>query len=332
MFNESYGGFQMKRNIHTVKKSTYMLALAGASMLALSACNSASEEDSTNSSDDSSSANVMTDAMGHDVEIPENPERVLGSYLEDYLVTLGVTPVAQWSTPNGTQTYLEDQLDGVPPISSELPFEEVTSFEPDLIFINNESQLESGMYEQYNTIAPTFVLGDDVTNDWRKALTDIGEILGKSEEAEQALADYETLVSDSKDEIQQAIGEDKVAAIWYVADSYYVVSPTQSSGATLFEDLELEPANVIANLPEDNIEQWNPVTLEALAELDADHMIFINSSEESVDELLNDPVWANVPAVAKDQVYPVDRDSSWLYNGLQAHTQTIESARELLTK
>ncbi|WYP24823.1 ABC transporter substrate-binding protein [Alkalihalobacillus sp. FSL W8-0930] len=320
------------RNIHKVKKSTYMLALASASILALSACGSDSEDESTDSTGTTDSANVMTDAMGHDVNIPENPERVLGTYLEDYLVTLGVTPVAQWSTPNGTQVYLEDQLEGVPPISSELPLEEVTSIDPDFILINDETQIESGLYEQYNSIAPTFVLGDEVTNDWRKTLTELGNILGKSEEAEQALADYDTLVEDSKDAIQQSIGDEKVAAIWYVADTYYTVSPTQSSGATLFEDLELEPANVIADLPDDNIAQWNPVTLESLAELDADHLIFINSSEEAADDLLDDPVWANVPAVSKGQVYPEDRESSWLYNGLQAHTQTIESAKELLTK
>ncbi|MGN7310580.1 ABC transporter substrate-binding protein [Alkalicoccobacillus gibsonii] len=322
------------RTIHTLKKSKYMIALASASILALSACGSSTDDestDSTDSSDATNETNIMTDAMGHEVEIPENPERVLGTYLEDYLVTLGVTPVAQWSAPNGTQVYLEDQLEGVPPISSELPLEEVASTNPDFILINDETQIESGLFEQYNSIAPTFVLGDEVTNDWRKTLTELGKILDKSEEADQALAEYESLVTDSKEEIQQSIGDDKVAAIWYVADTYYTVSPTQSSGATLFEDLELEPANIIADLPEDNIAQWNPVTLEALAELDADHLIFINSSEEAADDLLNDPVWANVPAVSKEQVYPVTRESSWLYNGLQAHKQTIESAKELLT-
>lgn len=105
------------RTIHTLKKSKYMIALASASILALSACGSSTDDestDSTDSSDATNEMNIMTDAMGHEVEIPENPERVLGTYLEDYLVTLGVTPVAQWSAPNGTQVYLEDQLEEVP--------------------------------------------------------------------------------------------------------------------------------------------------------------------------------------------------------------------------
>ena len=320
------------KTFFTYKKSL-TLALSMSTVFALAACGGNEDNDpSATDSTSDSGPRVMTDALGNEVEIPENPERILGSYLEDYLVTLGETPVAQWSVANGTQVYLEDQLEDVPTISSELPPEEVASFDPDLILVGEETQVESGLYEQYDQIAPTFVLGDEVTNDWRKALAKIGEILGKTEEADQALADYEALVDDTKEDIQAVIGEDKVAALWYVADTYYAVSPTQSSGATLFEDLELNPANVNANLPEDNVAQWNPVTLESLAELDADHLILVNSTESTIDDILNDPVWANVPAVTKNQVYDVSRESTWLYTGIQAHTQTVQQAKELLTQ
>ncbi|MCM2674601.1 ABC transporter substrate-binding protein [Alkalicoccobacillus plakortidis] len=320
------------KTLFTYKKSL-TLALSMTTVFALAACGGNEDNDpSANDSTSDSGPRVMTDALGNEVEIPENPERILGSYLEDYLVTLGETPVAQWSVANGTQVYLEGQLEGVPTISSELPPEEVASFDPDLILIGEETQVESGLYDQYDQIAPTFVLGDEVTNDWRKALAKTGEILGKTEEADQALADYEALVDDTKEDIQAAIGEDKVAALWYVADTYYAVSPTQSSGATLFEDLELNPANVNANLPEDNVAQWNPVTLESLAELDADHLILVNSTESSIEDILNDPVWANVPAVIKNQVHGVSRESTWLYTGIQAHTQTVQQAKELLTQ
>lgn len=71
---------------------------------------------------------TLTDAMGHEVTIPANPGRVLGSYLEDALVTLGVTPVAQWSVTNGIQDYLSTELKDVPTISYDLPLEAVTSF------------------------------------------------------------------------------------------------------------------------------------------------------------------------------------------------------------
>lgn len=311
-----------------------VVAVSLTTALALAACGANDTEENNNTSDSGSSdePRVMTDAMGNEVEIPANPDKILGTYLEDYLVTLGETPVAQWTGQTGPQKYLEEKLDGVPPISFELPPEEVASVDPNLILISGVSQVESGLYDQYSQIAPTFVLGDELVKDWRSTLTKIGEVLGKTDEAEQALADYDQLIDESKEEIQNSIGDEKVAALWFIADTYYVVSPTQSSGATLFEDLELTPANVIADLPEDTEAQWNPVTLEALAELDADHLFLINGGEGSSEELLSDPVWANVPAVAADQVYDIANDSSWLYTGIQAHTQTVEETKEILTK
>ncbi|TSB45128.1 ABC transporter substrate-binding protein [Alkalicoccobacillus porphyridii] len=319
-------------------KKRWAVALSLASILTVTACGSdgdadqqADDSQSGNQTEESSEPRVLTDAMGNEVQIPENPERILGSYLEDYLVTLDETPVAQWSVANGPQAYLQNFLADVPTITSDLPPEEVASFNPDLILIGEESQVESGLYDQYNQIAPTYVLGDEISNDWRKALAEIGDILGKSDEADQALAEYDELVDESKEDIQATIGDDKVAALWFVADTYYAVSPTQSSGATLFEDLELNPANIHMTLPEDNVAQWNPVTLEALAELDADHLFLINSSEDSSEEVLNDPVWANVPAVSENQVYDISRDSSWLYTGIQAHTQTVQEAKDILS-
>ena len=48
--------------------------------------------------------------------IPANPQRIIASYLEDHLVTLGVKPAAQWSARDGSsvQDYLQGTLNGVP--------------------------------------------------------------------------------------------------------------------------------------------------------------------------------------------------------------------------
>lgn len=118
---------------------------------------------------------TVTDAMGHKVTVPANPQRVIASYLEDYLVALGVTPVAQWSTKNGTQAYLAAELKDVPPISYDLPLEAVTSFTPDFHIVQSEGSVQNGLYDQLNKIAPTYVLGDEVSSDWRAALLKIGE-------------------------------------------------------------------------------------------------------------------------------------------------------------
>ncbi|MET1168382.1 ABC transporter substrate-binding protein, partial [Bacillus velezensis] len=125
----------------------------------------------TETQTESATERTLTDAMGHEVTIPANPERIIASYLEDHLVTLGVKPAAQWAINNGSglQDYLQTDLNGIPGIASDLPFEAMASFSPDLIIMGSESTVEGEKYEQYNKIAPTYVLGDEVNKDSRQA-------------------------------------------------------------------------------------------------------------------------------------------------------------------
>jgi iron complex transport system substrate-binding protein len=126
---------------------------------------------------------TLKDALGNEVKIPATPQRIIATYLEDPLVALGVKPVAQWSVPNGIQDYLQNDLAGIPNIPYDLPFEAVTSFNPDLIIIASNSEVKDGKYEQYNKIAPTYILGDEINKDWRQALLKIGEVLNKNAES-----------------------------------------------------------------------------------------------------------------------------------------------------
>ncbi|WP_256253021.1 hypothetical protein [Paenibacillus sp. UNC496MF] len=59
--------------------------------------------DSANAGGEAAPERTVTDGMGHQVTIPAHPRRILASYLEDPVVTLGEKPVAQWSVANGTQ-------------------------------------------------------------------------------------------------------------------------------------------------------------------------------------------------------------------------------------
>lgn len=79
-----------------------------------------------NSTTSSNSTHTVTDTLGHKVEIPNAPKRIIGSYLEDYLIALGEKPIAQWTVGSGSiQDYLQDDLKDVPTISYDLPYESV---------------------------------------------------------------------------------------------------------------------------------------------------------------------------------------------------------------
>ena len=166
-------------------------------------------------------AKVVKDSMGHDVKVPANPKAVIASYLEDPLLALGVKPVVQWSVKDTTvQDYLQTQLAGVPTIPYNLPVESVLKATPDFMIVGNESAVEKGLYDQYAKVVPTFVLGSEVTGDFRKTLTKMGEILNKSDAATAALKKYDQKVTDTKAKIAASIGDKKVAILWLTAKNF----------------------------------------------------------------------------------------------------------------
>lgn len=313
-----------------MNKRKWLLPAVAALALALSACGSSPDGqtgEQANSSAPASSGTtakekVVKDGMGHEVTIPAQPKRILGSYLEDPLLVLGEKPVAQWSVASGTQQYLEKELSGVPTIPSDLPPETVLSFAPDLMLIGNESAVAKGLYEQYSKIAPTYVLGSEVNNDWRKTLRKIAELLNKSDVAEKALAGYEEKVKATKEKVGPKLGDKKVAILWVTKKTFYVVNGKIASGAVLYGDLGLKMPNILAVLPEAKA-NWVSISLEKLAELDADYIYLVNSDKGQAGNL-EEPLWKNIPAVKAGRVYEMDRTRSWLYNGLIAGTKVMD--------
>ncbi|GIP22033.1 iron-hydroxamate ABC transporter substrate-binding protein [Paenibacillus sp. J22TS3] len=333
--------------IHYYKKTNRKFGLLFISLLAvallLSACGSkASDSGSSSTTPDKGASEQsaaepkekeMTDAMGHKVKIPANPQRVLASYLEDHLTALGVKPVAQWSVAKGIQDYLQTDLKGIPTISYDLPVESVLGLSPDLIIIGSEAQVQKGLYEQYSKIAPTYVLGDAVNKDWRQALLKIGEILNKTDQARKAISDYDTKAKEAKENISKAIGGKSAAILWLTQKNFYLVDQSVSSGAVLYGDLGIQPPNLVTDIPADKRASWNPVTLEKLADLKADYIFLVNSDKgQGADDTLNSPVWKGIPAVKEGHVFEISKSSSWLYSGAIAGGKIIDDAVKYLVK
>ncbi|KGR76105.1 ABC transporter substrate-binding protein [Ureibacillus sinduriensis] len=318
------------------------IASFGVLALGLAACGNQAED--TPKTDNSTSSEVstgeeqpgtrtLTDALGNKVAIPENPKRVLASYLEDPLVALGITPIAQWSLNEGAsiQGYLQDYLKDVDLINYDLPFEEVQSFEPDLIIMDSPSMVEGGKYGQYSAIAPTYVIGAEMNNDWREELRTIGGIFAKEDKAEQVIADYETKAGEAKARIEEKIGKKSAAAIWLVGGSFFVVNKELSSGDVLYNDLGFEVPAVVAEISASGENNWNAVSLEKLVELDADYLFLVNS-DGSESAALSDSLWQSIPAVKAGNVYEFGADTSWLYTGAIANDQMIDDVLESVAK
>jgi iron complex transport system substrate-binding protein len=330
----------------SVGKSGFIIVILLVSALLFTACGNTNQSSNNTAADTSGKTSspaaneagnageaaekTVTDAMGHEVKIPANPQRVLASYLEDQLVALGVTPVAQWSVANGKQDYLQSSLKDIPTINYDLPPEAVASFNPDFIIIGSESLVQKGLYEQYSKIAPTYVLGDTMIKDWRQTLLKIGELLNKTDLAKQAIADYANKAEETKTGLQEAIGGKSAAVLWLTQKQFFMVDDKLSSGEVLFKDLSMNPPNLVTELPESAKASWNPVSMEKLAQLDADYIFLVNSDKSQGTDTLNDPIWKNVPAVKEGHVYEMDSTSSWLYSGAIAGEKVMDDLQKLM--
>lgn len=302
-------------------------------LILVSACSNSGGNSSkdTNKTVDKTAEVKLTDAKG-EVVIPANPKKIIAPYLEDSLVALGVKPAAQWSIGTTVLDYLQPELKGVPKIGWDLPLEQVISNNPDLIIFSSPSAIQKGQYEEYKKIAPTYVFKDEISADWRKQLTQMGEILSKQDKAKKALANYDTKAAEAKEKIQKSIGDETVALLWVMGDKFYLMEHNRFSANVLYNDLGIKQPDFVKNLGDAAV-QWDPIALEKLPEIKADHIFLISKKGEAgLDLLSKSSIWNGLDAVKNNHVYEMNDPTFWTINGLIASEKTIDAVEKSLTK
>ncbi|WP_411501942.1 AraC family transcriptional regulator [Brevibacillus centrosporus] len=335
--NDSQQVFGGIRQVDRKTTQSIAFALIVALSLLVSACagtpNTAAPNGNVQAETPVSTERTVTDALGHEMKVPSQPQRVIASYLEDHLIALGVKPVAQWSVKgNVVQQYLQKDLAGVPLIPHDLPPEVVMSYNPDLLFVDSAEMVAGDRYSQYAKITPTIAVGTEKNNDWRQELLTVGDVLNKKEEAKKVLADYEAKAKDAREQLKKAIGTHSAAALWVTGKAVFVVDEHLSSGDLLYKDLGLTIPEVVKEASKQNDANWKPLSTEKLAELNADHLFVVQGKGVNMDEMKKDPIWLQMPAVKNGHVYVFDDSSSWLYTGAIANSQMIDDVLKSVVK
>lgn len=306
--------------------------MLGISIFAAGCSNSeenTAEESTDNAADE---AHTLTDDAGNEVTVPENPERIIGTYLEDDLLTLEETPAVQWTVgEDSLQEYLQPEgLEGLPLMPFDLPFEAVVQEEPDLILLSSSDLADGEKYDSYSKIAPSFVVESGSYDDWRDRLIRVSEVFGKEELAQEKVAEYDTLIEKTSAELESEVGEETAIAIWWTGDSYFISNKDKSSGEVLYNDLGLSAPPLVEELSTDNETPWIEASLESLAEMKADHIFFIGNAEGDSETAFSDEVFKNIPAVENGNVYEYTQADSWLYSGYIANSLIVEDVEEAL--
>ncbi|SDK98988.1 iron complex transport system substrate-binding protein [Paenibacillus sp. OK060] len=270
---------------------------------------------------------TVKDDLGHDVIVPEHTERVFAPYLEDSLLTIGVKPVAQWASGTQGHVYLKDQLSGVPTLdfSSGLPSPEaLMAYNPDFIILHTAQYAENGVYESYSKIAPTYVF-TNASGDVEKSLQVIGDLLGKTAEAEKAIATYHAKVDDAKAKLAKVTEGKKAAIIRFAPRGISMMGGNYFSGYVVYHQLGLGKPTLVQT------ENSATVSTEVLPEIDADFIFTVEQGPGSMKEMTDTKVWNSMPAVKAGNVYAVE-PAPWLGGGLIAYGHVIDDTLKALTQ
>ncbi|RFU65040.1 ABC transporter substrate-binding protein [Peribacillus glennii] len=311
------------------RKKYIGLMAALLSILLLAACGN--KENGAEEKNNEPKEITLTDANGK-VTIPAEPKRVLAPYLEDSLVALDVTPAAQWSIGETVLEYLQSDLKDVPKIGWDLPLEQTIKAEPDLIVFSSAASIQNGQYEEYKKIAPTYVYKDVDSADWKKQLEVMGKILGKEKLASDKLAQYEDKTKKAAENIKKAIGDETAAMIWIAGGKYYLFENTRFAGNVLYNDLGVSQPEMVKKLPKAEA-SWQPISMESLSGLDADHLFLVSLPEEQgLAKLEQSNIYKGLPSVKEGNVYKMEDPTHWTINGLIASELSIEQIEKSLTK
>jgi iron complex transport system substrate-binding protein len=247
------------------------------------------------------------DAGGDEVVVSLGEEFLLAD-----LLALGVTPVASTATVptagfQGLEQFATEDIDALP--STELNLERIAAYRPDVIVTTRFVADEVGD-ALLAELGDVVVVEDDATAE--EQLLVLADRFGATDAADQLLADLEA----ARGELAAQVAAQEEPCVVSLATVYPGPSPTAwTTGAAdlpaalLDAGCTLRPG-VDAGEPDRNGRLF--LSLEQLGLLDAPRLVLLQSDTvdgeaEAVAELVDDPLWAALPAVANGQVVTLDR-------------------------
>lgn len=265
-----------------------------------------------------SSDSRTVDSSHGQITIPANPRRVVA--MHDQLVAYAVASlgfdriVAIAVRDTSDPAVAVRQFGEVPKVFerltdigtySEPNLEAIAGVKPDLI-LGLPYEVDP-IYDQLSEIAPTVVI--DLMPGDRPAFQrqrDLAAVVGIEEELDERLADYRTRLA----AVKARVGTGVDGAVFSYLESYgtgaednYAIKSPYAPGLIAATDLGMKVSASTQALGE----EYNAVSLERLADFDAD-VIFVGIPEDSTLDPQVSTFLANTTAGRADQVFTVSRD------------------------
>ena len=157
-------------------------------------------------------------------------------------------------------------------------------------------------YEKYSEIAPTVYIQDGQRSD-EELFCYIADLVGKSEEADAYIADFNDRVMDSKDEIQSIVGDRTVSIVEVWPQQIYTMGSHFARGGSILYDMwELKAPAKVQEEMVDGDTAYETVSLEALPDYTGDFILYgvlADTDSSFVDE---SQLWQSLDAVKEGRV------------------------------
>jgi iron complex transport system substrate-binding protein len=305
--------------VYSVRRAIKLCFLSILMLILIAACNSKVIQNTTTQNDrpSSSISRTVSHAMG-ETQVPVNPQRVVTldtGHLANALA-LGIQPVGStaWyrtehqSGLSPVEPYLGDRLQELTILgygfsADQVSLEKLLMLQPDLILAVTPHK---AIYEQLSQIAPTVLYDYPSGDGWKDFLRSSSEALGKTQEAETLLNQYQQRLQDFK----QKMGD-------RLALQVSVIHPLKEGTRIMYKDFFggsiIEDAG-LSRPPEQDQEGFNsqPVSFEWIPQMDGDVIFSISFNDEEslelVETLQQHPLWSQLTAVKQSKVYPVNAE------------------------
>ncbi|MEB3219813.1 MAG: iron-siderophore ABC transporter substrate-binding protein [Nostocales cyanobacterium 94392] len=305
----------------------------------VSACNS--NTFTPNQLDRSSTQNcrVIKHAMGETC-IPDNPQRivVLDVMTMENVIALGQKPLG--APLNNFAPHIPTK--GIVDLgdSEAINLERMLALKPDLIIGLADAWAGTQPYPELSQIAPTVLVEFNHSGEWKEIFGFVGEVLAKSEQVKQVMADYSQRVENFQQKMNSgAKSKTQVSVIRLYPETITLYTKPGFIGTILedaglsrppSQDLDLEATKILTG---DTIQYT--ISREAFDKADADAVFVIVGNWDSkikdvLSSLKSDKLWSTLKAVRQNQVYEVG--NYWVGSGPIAANAVIDDLFKYLVE
>lgn len=243
--------------------------------------------------------------LGNDYTLPAEVNNIVAASLESMedAAILGVKPVGVLAVANAIPTYLASELEGASLIGDKFApnNEAILALDPDVIL--GTSKFGEDVAGQLNKIQ-TMIPYSHISTNWKENLLLLGQLSGKTSEAETIIADYDAKATEAKAKIGQTLKDKKIVVIRIRQGSMCVYPAGVYLNPVIYEDLGATVPEVITTT-----EAQAELSLEALTEINPDYIFLQFETSENtdnataLDDLLNNPIFQSVEAAKNNHVF-----------------------------